>query len=82
MYQISPLAAQERVYRTVQRHLRVAGSVFASDPKVLFALTEHRLECRAWARKGRPCRRPPGVNGYCGSHQHLADDSFPAEIVA
>jgi hypothetical protein len=77
-----PMAAQHRVYRTVERHLRVAGSVFASDPKVLFALTGHRLECRAWARKGRPCRRPPSANGYCGSHQHLADDVRADRIAA
>jgi hypothetical protein len=77
-----PLAAQQRVYGTVQRHLGLAGSVFASDPKLLYALTGHRLECRAWARKGRPCRRPPSANGYCGSHQHLADDALPAEIAA
>ena len=77
-----PLAAQQRVYRTVQRHLRLAASVFARDPKLLFALTGHRLECRAWARKGRPCRRPPSVNGYCASHQHLADDVLPAEVAA
>jgi hypothetical protein len=77
-----PLAAQQRVYRTVERHLRLAGSVFASDPKILYALTGHRLKCRAWARKGRPCRRPPRVNGYCASHQHLGDDAPPPPEVA
>lgn len=69
-----PLAAQQHVYRKVERHLQLAGSLFASDPNVLYALTGHRLECRAWVRKGRPCRRPPRAHGYCASHQHLADD--------
>lgn len=69
-----PLAAQQHVYRKVERHLQLAGSLFASDPNVLYTLTGHHLECRAWVRKGRPCRRPPRAHGYCASHQHLADD--------
>jgi hypothetical protein len=77
-----PIATQHRVYRTVERYLRLAGSVFATDPKTLYALTGHRLECRAWARKGRPCRRPPSANGYCASHQHLADDVPPDRVAA
>ena len=33
-----------------------------------------RLDCRATTRKGTPCRRMPlPRNGYCPSHQHLAE---------
>jgi hypothetical protein len=41
-------------------------------------LTGHRLECRASTRKGRSCRRHPRGNGYCPSHQHLADAELRA----
>ena len=32
------------------------------------------LQCRATTRKGSPCKRMPlAHNGYCQSHQHLAE---------
>jgi hypothetical protein len=32
------------------------------------------LQCRATTRKGTPCQRMPlPHNGYCPSHQHLAE---------
>jgi hypothetical protein len=32
------------------------------------------LQCRALTRKGTPCLRAPlPRNGYCPSHQHLAE---------
>ena len=35
-------------------------------------------ECRATTRRGTPCQRTPlPQNGYCPSHQHLAD---PGEL--
>jgi hypothetical protein len=34
----------------------------------------NRLECRATTRRGTPCQRTPlPRNGYCPSHQHLAE---------
>ena len=34
----------------------------------------NRLECRATTRRGTPCQRTPlPQNGYCPSHQHLAE---------
>ncbi|MDX6722143.1 MAG: hypothetical protein QOD73_547, partial [Solirubrobacteraceae bacterium] len=32
------------------------------------------LQCRATTRRGTPCQRVPlHTNGYCPSHQHLAE---------
>jgi hypothetical protein len=69
-----PVVAQARVYRIIDAHLDVLAQRVADDPELVFALTGHRIRCRAWARKGRPCRRRPGRDGYCPSHNHLADD--------
>jgi hypothetical protein len=63
-----PMSAQPRVYKTVDRYMTFARDYFASNP------TAERMECRATTRRGTPCRRPPlPHNGYCPSHQHLAD---------
>ena len=69
-----PVAAQPRVYSIIDEHLNAVAERFAEDPELVFALTGHRMSCRAWARKGRPCGRRPGRDGYCPSHKHLADD--------
>ena len=40
------------------------------------------LQCRATTRKGTACQRVPlPHNGYCPSHQHLAETEDP-ELVA
>lgn len=72
-----PLAALQRVGLTVEHHLAVASELLARDPGAIAALTGHRLGCRAWVRKGRPCQRAPRFNGYCPSHRHLAEDRAP-----
>jgi hypothetical protein len=69
-----PLAAQERVYRVVERHLGFASEYLATRPLAVLQLTGRRAECRATTRKGTPCRRTPlPMNGYCPSHQHLVE---------
>ena len=42
------------------------------------------LQCRASTRKGTPCQRMPlPHNGYCPSHQHLAEtEEFEAAVAA
>ena len=46
----------------------------ATQPHGGYDLAGNRLECRATTRRGNPCRRIPlPRNGYCPSHQHLAD---------
>jgi hypothetical protein len=45
-----------------------ARDYFASNP------VAERLDCRATTRRGTPCQRTPlPHNGYCPSHQHLAE---------
>jgi hypothetical protein len=63
-----PISAQLRVYKTVDRYMSYVGEYFATHP------VAERLECRATTRKGTQCQRTPlPHNGYCPSHQHLAE---------
>jgi hypothetical protein len=69
-----PISAQQRVYRVVDRYMSFGRSYFASRPLAGFDIHGNRLECRATTRRGTPCRRQPlPHNGYCPSHQHLAE---------
>ena len=75
-----PMSQQHRVYRVVDRYMTFAKEWFASQPQQGYDLLGNRLECRATTRKGKPCQRMPlPRNGYCPSHQHLAE---PAEVLA
>jgi hypothetical protein len=56
-----PVAAQPRVYSIIDEQLNGVAERFAQDPELVFALTGHRMSCRAWARKGRPCERQPAA---------------------
>ena len=76
-----PMGAQHRVYQVVDSHLRCAREWLDAQPHHGVDEMGHRLECRATTRKGKPCQRVPlPENGYCPSHQHLADP--PAEVLA
>ena len=69
-----PMTQQHRVYLVVDRYMRFAKEYFASQPLAGFDLEGNRLECRATTRRGTPCQRVPlPHNGYCPSHQHLAE---------
>jgi hypothetical protein len=69
-----PLNAQCRVYRVIERYLQFADEFLASQPQNGFDMYGNPLQCRASTRKGMPCQRMPLThNGYCPSHQHLAD---------
>lgn len=69
-----PMSAQLRVYRVVDRYLRLAREWFEVRESAGYDITGHRLECRATTRRGTPCQRTPlPRNGYCPSHQHLAE---------
>jgi hypothetical protein len=69
-----PMSAQMRVYQVVDRYLSFASDYLASRPSAVMELTGQKLECRATTRKGTPCQRMPlPRNGYCPSHQHLAE---------
>ena len=63
-----PMSAQLRVYKIVDRYMTFARDYFATNPAV------ERMECRATTRRGTPCQRTPlPRNGYCPSHQPLAE---------
>jgi hypothetical protein len=69
-----PMASQERVYAVITRYLQWADEFLARQPKNGFDLNGNPLQCRATTRKGTPCQRVPlPHNGYCPSHQHLAE---------
>ena len=73
-----PMSAQERVYRVVDRYITFAKDYFSSMPMSGYDIEGRRIECRATTRRGTPCQRTPlPANGYCPSHQHLAE---PDEI--
>ena len=69
-----PMSQQHRVYRVVDTYMTLARQWLDTQPLQGYDLMGNRLECRATTRKGKPCQRVPlPVNGYCPSHQHLAE---------
>ena len=69
-----PMSAQLHVYRVVDRYLSFAAEYLATRPTAVLELTGRKQDCRATTRKGTPCQRMPlPRNGYCPSHQHLAE---------
>jgi hypothetical protein len=69
-----PMSAQYRVYKVVDRYMTFAKEYFASRPLNGYDVEGNRLECRATTRRGTACQRTPlPHNGYCPSHQHLAE---------
>ena len=75
-----PIASQDRVFRVVDRYMTFARKWFEAQPTQGYDLAGNRLECRATTRKGTPCQRVPlSHNGYCPSHQHLADGDVLAD---
>jgi hypothetical protein len=74
-----PMSAQQRVYLVVHRYMTFAKEYFSSQPLSGFDIDGNLIECRATTRRGTPCQRTPlPHNGYCPSHQHLAEpDDVP-----
>jgi hypothetical protein len=69
-----PLAAQREVWQAIYRHVSSASEVAGSNVAGLDGPTWVPRDCRATTRRGTPCRRQPvAANGYCPSHQHLAE---------
>jgi hypothetical protein len=69
-----PMSAQRRVYAVVERYLMFADEFLRNQPQNGFDIYGNPLQCRASTRKGTPCQRIPlPRNGYCPSHQHLAE---------
>jgi hypothetical protein len=69
-----PMGAQLRVWNVVERYTAFADEYFQRQPLHGFDINGNPLECRATTRKGTACQRMPlPRNGYCPSHQHLAE---------
>jgi hypothetical protein len=70
-----PLAAQARMRRVVEHYIASADEFLTLQFSTGFDLAGHPLACRALTRRSVPCQRVPlAHNGYCPSHQHLADE--------
>ena len=69
-----PMCAQQRVYSVVDRYVSFADEFLARRPLQGYDVNGNPLQCRATTRKGTACQRMPlPHNGYCPSHQHLAE---------
>jgi hypothetical protein len=69
-----PMSAQPRVLHVIERYLECADEFLRRQPQNGFDVYGNPLQCRATTRKGSPCQRMPlPHNGYCPSHQHLAE---------
>ena len=69
-----PMSAQLRVLRVTERYMALADEFLSRLPQNGFDAYGNPLQCRASTRKGTPCQRMPlAHNGYCPSHQHLAE---------
>lgn len=76
-----PIAAQPRVWQVISAYLDAAQEWLAKQPQHGYDINGKPLECRATTRRGTPCQRMPlPHNGYCPSHQHLAETEEIAEI--
>ena len=69
-----PVCRQEQVFAVVDRYMELADEFVASLPPGGVDVNGNPLQCRAVTRKGTACQRAPlPRNGYCPSHQHLAE---------
>jgi hypothetical protein len=70
-----PMSAQAHVHRVIVRYMDYAQQFLAEHPHEGYtAVSGAPPQCRATTRKGAACQRVPlAHNGYCPSHQHLAD---------
>jgi hypothetical protein len=70
-----PMSAQSHVHQVVNRYVDYAQQFVATHPTEGYAAVSGAPpRCRATTRKGAACQRVPlAHNGYCPSHQHLAE---------
>ena len=69
-----PVCRQEQVYQVVELYMALADEFVAQLPRNGVDAQGNPRQCRAVTRKGTACQRAPlPVNGYCPSHQHLAE---------
>jgi len=80
-----PMSEQARVWRVVSGYIGLAQEFMSRNPLAGHEVSGMPAQCRATTRKGTPCQRTPlPHNGYCPSHQHLAEteNETPAALVA
>jgi hypothetical protein len=79
-----PMSQQARVLATVDRYMGLAQQFLAEHPFEGHAsVSDKPPTCRAMTRKGSACQRMPlPHNGYCPSHQHLADTEHGEQLAA
>jgi hypothetical protein len=69
-----PVSAQARVWHVVDTYVGFAQELLAREPARNYDADGQPIRCRATTRRGTACRRDPlPHNGYCPSHQHLAE---------
>ena len=69
-----PMAAQAKVWRVVAGYVEAADKFLLTQPRNGYDAQGNPLQCRATTRRGSACQRMPlPHNGYCPSHQHLAE---------
>ena len=70
-----PIAEQMRVYRVIDRYMRVAAQFVDEREREGVSLDGSPLCCHASTRKGTACQRVPLPGSkYCPSHKHLEED--------
>ena len=68
------IATWPRVWRVVNGYVSCTQALLDRLPRTGLDLNGEPLQCRASTRRGTACQRVPlHANGYCPSHQHLAD---------
>jgi hypothetical protein len=78
-----PLTSQVRVLRVIAHYLALVDEFVRNLPNNGLDVHGNPLQCRASTRKGSPCQRMPlPHNGYCPSHQHLAETEELAATLA
>jgi hypothetical protein len=78
-----PMTAQARVWHVVARYVAAAEEWLSRQPRHGYDANGNPLQCRATTRRGTPCQREPlAHNGYCPSHQHLAETEEREAAVA
>ncbi len=78
-----PMTEQQRVLLVSSQYLEYVQRFLAEHPFAYRDASGEPLQCRATTRKGTPCRRTPlPRNGYCPSHQHLAETEHGEQLVA
>jgi hypothetical protein len=76
------IADWPRVWHVVYRYVSATEWALERLPRTGLDANGNPLQCRATTRRGTPCQRVPlHGNGYCPSHQHLAETE-EVEIMA